>query len=122
MAGRLAAALADDRLSHRVYGLTPAGLIELTRQRVGESVSEALTESDTTGARLPRLDALAFDLAVAARRAVRRGSRRLTIRAAPHLIATLEQDGAGFATWLGTMARLQADPALPPARFEVGTN
>ncbi|MGD9538591.1 MAG: ribonuclease E/G [Alphaproteobacteria bacterium] len=126
MIDALRRSLAGDRAAHHVHGVTPAGLIELTRQRIGESVADAMTERDGPGAAWrPRLDALAFDLAAAARRSVRRGARRLVIRAAPRLLAPIEAvpgsaDG-GFARWLGRPVAFAAEAGRPPERFEVET-
>lgn len=124
MVAALQAALDRDRASHHVHGLTPAGLIELTRQRLGENVEEALSEAAGPGeARTPRLDALGFDLLVAARRAVHAGARRLAVRAAPALFDAIERApglaGDGLARWLGRPLERRPEPARAPGRFEI---
>jgi ribonuclease G len=124
MVDALARSLEGDRAAHHVHGVTPAGLIELTRQRIGESVPEAMMERDAPGgAWRPRLDALAFDLAAAARRAVRRGAHRLTIRASPGLLALIEALPGGtegsLARWLGRPVDVVAEAARPAERFEI---
>jgi Rne/Rng family ribonuclease len=123
LAQAFAAALAADRAAHRVHGFSAAGLLELTRQRIGESLGEALTERAAPGgARLPRADALAFDLAAAARAAVRRGARRLTLRAAPRLAALLEPGPTlpgGLGAWLRAAVRVEAEPGRPLHDFAI---
>jgi len=123
----LRAALDPDRAQNHVHGVTPAGLIELTRQRLGESVTEALTEvAETDRGRHPRLDALAFDLAAAARRAVRRGARRLAVYAAPALLDLVDDwpgsGKGGFSRWLGRPVEFVPEAAWPTDRFEVETH
>ena len=119
----LEAALAGDHAQVEHYGQSAAGLIELNRQRRGESVRDALTErAGPDGARLPRLDALAFDVAYHARRAVRRGRRRLTIRAAPALVSLLAARPhlpSGLDGWLGAAVTLRPEPERAPAAFEI---
>lgn len=117
------AAFAGDHAQVEFYGQSAAGLIELNRQRRGESVRDALTERPgADGARAPRLDALAFDLADRARRAVRRGRRRLVIRAAPSLVSLFAPGPHlpnGLDGWLGAAVTLRPEPERAAAAFEI---
>ncbi|MSO75153.1 MAG: hypothetical protein EXQ99_08475 [Alphaproteobacteria bacterium] len=118
--------LKADSAIHQVFGTTAAGLIELTRQRIGESVDDALTEATGPGqARGARLDALGHDLLVAARRAVRAGARRAVISASPALLATIEAapglGGEGLARWLGRPVERRTEPNRGREYFEIGS-
>lgn len=117
------AAFAGDHAQFEFFGQSAAGLFELNRQRRGESVRDAFTAADgLDGARVPRLDALAFDLAHRARRAVRHGRRRLLIRAAPALVALLAPGPLlprGLDGWLGAAVTLRPEPERRPAAFEI---
>ena len=120
----LRAGLDTDRAIHHVHGVSAAGLIELTRQRIGESIEEALSESAGPGApRTPRLDALGHDLLLGARRAVRAGARRLVIRAAPALLGVIDAApglaGDGLARWLCRGIERRPEPDRAPSRFEI---
>lgn len=115
-------ALAADRTPHRVLGVTEGGLVEVNRRRFGPSLRAALTEpaGDALGGRRMRLDAVAHDLAHAARREAAPGGRRLRVRAAPALLEALATPGdEALAAWLGTALAPVPDPALPRGRFVV---
>lgn len=115
-------ALAADRTPHRVLGVTEGGLVEVNRRRFGPSLRAALTEpaGDALGGRRMRLDAVAHDLAHAARREAALGARRLRVRAAPALLEALAPPGdESLAAWLGTALAPVPEPALPRSRFVV---
>ena len=116
----LKGALADDRTPHRVLGVTAGGVVEVNRQRLGPSLRQALTEpaSGAFGGRRLRLEAIAHEAAVAARREVASGARALTLRAAPALLEALAAPGEdALARWLGIPVTLVSDPAQPHDRF-----
>lgn len=118
----LETAFAHDPAHVTLHERSAVGLIELTRQRRGESTTEALTERANPGAaRAPRLDALAFDLAYAARRVVRSSrKRRFLVRASPRLIALLERDGAErLSAWLGAAIELRPSDISAITGFEI---
>ncbi len=122
----LSTSLEADRAIHRVFGVTATGLLELTRQRIGESVAEALGERVGLGqARPPALEALGHDILVAGRRAVRAGARRVVISASPPLLALVEAAPGlgreGLARWLGRPVECRAEPHRARDNFEVGS-
>ena len=115
-------ALECDRTPHRVLGVTAGGLVEINRQRLGPSLRQALTEpaDGAFGGRRPRLDSAAHEAAKAVRREAASGARRLTLRAAPALLAALAAPGEGaLERWLGRPLTLISDPAQPHGRFTV---
>ena len=116
----LKGALAADRTPHRVLGATAGGVVEVNRQRLGPSLRQALTEpaGSAFGGRRLRLEAIAHEAAVAARREAASGARALTLRAAPALLEALVRPGdVALARWLGIPVTLVPDPAQPHDRF-----
>jgi Rne/Rng family ribonuclease len=94
MQGRMRA----DPVPHKVTDLSPSGLMEITRRRGEAPILDALTEpvDGNYGGRRRRLDALAFDIADAARLQVQAGARAVTLRVAPALAEFLNDiDGDG---------------------------
>ena len=118
--GALKRALTADRTPHRVLGVTAGGVVEVNRQRLGPSLRQALTESaaGAFGGRRLRLEAIAHEVAHAARRETVSGARALTLRAAPALLDALDRPGEdALARWLGIPVTLVSDPAEPHGRF-----
>ena len=112
-------ALAADRTPHRVLGVTAGGVVEVNRQRLGPSLRQALTEpaSGAFGGRRLRLEALAHEVALAARREAASGARALTVGAASALLEALARPGDdALARWLGIPVTLVSDPAQPHGR------
>ena len=118
--GALKRALAVDRVPHRVLGVTAGGVVEVTRQRLGPSLRQALTEpaGGALGGRRLRLDAIAHEAADAARREAATGARVLTLRAAPAVLEALARPGEDvLARWTGIPVTLVPDPTQPHGRF-----
>ncbi len=118
----LGRALAADRTPCRVLGATDGGLLEFRRQRVGESLLDALTEPvpGTHGGRRARLDSAAFEAAQAAAAAIRSGARAVTLRAGPPMIARLTAPGEGaLAGWLGASVDYETDRSMARGHVEV---
>ncbi|MDE0202014.1 MAG: ribonuclease E/G [Rhodospirillaceae bacterium] len=115
-------ALAADRTPHRVLGVTAGGVVEVNRQRLGPSLRQALTESTAGafGGRRLRLEAIAHELALAARREAASGARALTLHATPALLEALARPGDDvLARWLGIPVTLVPDPSQPHGRFAI---
>ena len=113
-------ALSADRTPHRVLGVTAGGVVEVNRQRLGPSLRQALTEpaGGAFGGRRLRLEAVAHEVADAARREAACGAQALTLHAAPALLAALAAPGEGvLAGWLGIPLTCVPDPAQPHGRF-----
>ena len=118
--GALKRALAADRTPHRVLGVTAGGVVEVNRQRLGPSLRQALTEpaGGAFGGRRLRLEAVAHEVADAARREAASGARALTLRAPPELVAALAAPGEdALARWLGIPVALVPDPAHAHGRY-----
>jgi ribonuclease G len=105
-----------------VLGMTPAGLVELTRKRLRPSLRHLLCEA---GELVPRLSqatqgfALARAILAAASAAP---GRALRARASPASIAALEaaaQTLARVRQRVGVQLALVPDPGLQPGRFDV---
>jgi hypothetical protein len=98
-----------------VLGMTPAGLVELTRRRGRPPLS-----------RLVGGDPLAWGFALlraALAEAAERPGRKLTARAAPDVVEALEREAASLAfvrTRLGAGLELLSDPAQREGGFEIG--
>lgn len=102
-----AAALADDPLRPRFHGFTVLGLAEISRPRVRAPLHEMLATPLAAG--------------LAALRSIARASRadpgrRLTLRAAPGVIAALETDPVALpelARIVGQGLTARSDPSMP---------
>ena len=115
------AQMKDDPVPHKVAGISASGLMEITRRRGDAPILEALTEAveGGYGGRRRRLDALAFDIAQAARLQVQAGARAVTLCVAPALAEFLSQvtcDGgdtgyAALSAWLRAAVTLREEPA-----------
>ncbi|MGQ0676158.1 MAG: ribonuclease E/G [Rhodospirillales bacterium] len=107
-------ASAGDPQQVDVLGMTPAGLVELTRRRGRPSLRRMLRD-----------DPLAAGFALlraAMAEAVSRPGRKLTGRAAPAVVAALAAEAATLAhvrARIGAALELEADPAQPARRFEL---
>jgi len=107
-----------------VLGMTPAGLVELTRKRLRPSLRHLLCQ---TGDHRPALTAATQGFALA--RAILRAAdaapgRALRARAHPASIAGLEAAKdtlAQLRARVGLRLNLVGDPALPAGRFDVAT-
>jgi Ribonuclease G/E len=107
MGPALAAALASDPLRPRFLGFTALGLAEIVRPRVRAPLHEVLSGPLASG--------------LAALRAIARASRadpgrRLTLRAAPAVVAALQADQVGLADLAritGQALNPRSDPSLP---------
>ncbi len=80
-------AMRGDPVRHDVLGMTPAGLVEITRQRIGRTLA-ALHLRPRTAARAPLPEAEACAALRAATRAAWTG--RPVLAAAPEIVAALE--------------------------------
>jgi ribonuclease G len=108
-----AASLSSDPLRPRFLGFTALGLAEIVRPRVGPPLHELLTGAHAAG--LSALRKIAAE-----DRAAPRGAWAL--RAAPAIVAALEQDAAALDTLARLTGRpliLRSDPALAPLRWIV---
>ncbi len=118
-------ALADDPVAARVIGLSPIGLVELTRARVRAPLSRRLTEpcaSCQGSGRVKTARAVAAEiLRAAAAEARAEPGRRLSITAAPEVVAALDGEGglAEIESLAGTTVALTAAPDWPRESFEV---
>ena len=107
-------AFAQDRVTVDVLGMTPAGLIEVTRQRRGPSLAAVMLESRRSDPPM-RPEAVACAALRAALRAL--GGGRPVLRCAPAVADVLE--GALRSAWaevsrrLGQDLAVRADPACP---------
>ena len=119
----------DDPVPHKVTGISRSGLMEITRRRGEAPIRDALTEAldGGYGGRRRRLDALAFDIAEAARLQVQAGARAVTLKVAPALAAFLGQDnstadGAENTTlgaWLGIGVTVRSEPERGRENWEI---
>ncbi|MDA0231670.1 MAG: ribonuclease E/G [Proteobacteria bacterium] len=115
------AQMKDDPVPHKVAAISASGLMEITRRRGDTPILEALTEpvDGSYGGRRQRLDALAFDIAQAARLQVQAGARAVTLCVAPALGEFFSQaagDGevtgyAALGAWLRAGVTLREEPA-----------
>lgn len=118
-------ALADDPVAARVIGLSPIGLVELTRARVRAPLSRRLTEpcaSCQGSGRVKTARAVAAEiLRAAAAEARAEPGRRLSITAAPEVVAALDGEGglAEIESLAGTTVTFTAAPDWPRESFEV---
>jgi ribonuclease G len=97
-----------------VLGMTPAGLVELTRRRGRPPLKQLLGDPLAQGFALLRR---------AMAEAAARPGRKLKARAAPEIVRALEQEAASLAHARARIAaglELAADPAHPIPGFEVG--
>lgn len=117
------AALADDPLPVQAFPMSPLGLVEISRQRVGPSLAEQLGRACPSCAgsgRVPSLrgqsDALMQDLAG-------RAPGRLSAALAPDLHGYLTGSAASvwtaFCQRLGRAPTLKLDPALPAGDYRI---
>lgn len=83
----LAEALADDSVPAQVAGLTPLGMIELTRRRLGLSLAEALQERDGVLSAASVAYGLLRD---AVRFAISEKAAGVALEAAPEVVALLQ--------------------------------
>jgi len=123
LAAAMRKALRADRVSADVLGVSHAGVMEVTRRRVGPSLMGALTEEDTSmpwPARRWQLAALAFEVARRARIEWVAGARGLIIRAAPPLARMLAKNDP-IGTWLTMTVTIEPDAALSLEKWEVRT-
>ena len=98
-----------------VLGMTPAGLVELTRRRGRPALSRLLRDN-------PLAAGFALVRAAMAEAAAQPG-RKLIARAAPGVVKALEREGATLAfarARIGAGLELAADPAQPLPRFDIG--
>ena len=121
LASAMRRALKADRTPADVLGVSHAGVLEVTRRRVGSSLLEAMTEPDDSlpwPARRWRLSALAFDAARRARMEWAAGARALVIRADPALARMLAETDP-VAAWLRADVTVESDARLPRGAFDV---
>jgi Ribonuclease G/E len=117
-------ASAGDPQQVDVLGMTPAGLVELTRKRARPSLAHMLLD---TAQRTPAPSSatLAFALARAILRAADAApGRPLRARSAPAAVAALEaatETLAKLRDRVGVRLSLVGDPALRAGRFDVAT-
>ena len=114
------AQMRGDPVPHKVAAISVSGLMEITRQRSDAPILDALTEpvDGSYCGRRPRLDALAFDIAQAARVQVQAGARAVTLCVAPGLAEIFSQitgDGedtgtAALSAWLRAGVTLREEP------------
>ncbi|HUC19640.1 MAG TPA: ribonuclease E/G [Acetobacteraceae bacterium] len=111
LADTFAASLASDPLGPRFLGFTALGLAEIVRPRIGPPLHELLASAHAAG--------LAALRAVAAEDRAAPGSA-WALRAAPAIVAALEQDAASLdavARLTGRPLMLRSDPTLAPPRW-----
>jgi hypothetical protein len=101
-------AVATDPQGVECLGWTRAGLYEMTRPRLGLSLSARLRTSPVETAALAALRVLA-----------RADGGRLRLVAAPEVIAWLEVDGAPALKEAGHAVALEAKPGYGLERFDV---
>jgi Ribonuclease G/E len=109
----LGVALAADRLRPRLVGLSALGFAEILRPRLRPPLHERVSGPHAAG--LAALRHVALEAAAA-------GSRRLVLRAAPPVVAALEQDQAARADLARVMTYnlvLRSDPALAEAGWVI---
>ena len=112
-------AFAPDRVTVDVLGMTPAGLIEVTRQRRGSSLAAVMLDSRRSDPPM-RPEAVACAALRAALRSL--GGGRPVLRCAPAVAEALE--GTLRPAWgeasrrLGRDLTVQADPACPRYAIE----
>ena len=109
----LAAALAADALRPRLLGFTALGLAEIVRPRVHPPLHELLAGPHAAG--LAALRRLAAEIAV-------RPDRAPVLRAAPDVVAGLQDDAAARADLARRAGRpliLRPDPALTPLGWRI---
>jgi len=97
-----------------VLGMTPAGLVELTRRRGRPSLKQLSGDALARGFALLRR---------AMAEAAARPGRGLEARAAPAIVKALEKEAASLRHARARIAaglELAADPAQPPGGFEIG--
>jgi ribonuclease G len=97
-----------------VLGMTPAGLVELTRRRGRPSLKQLAGDALAQGFALLRR---------AMAEAAARPGRGLKARAAPAIVKALEKEAASLAYARARIAaglELVADPAQPLPRFDIG--
>ena len=122
LARALRDAVAMDSAAVRMAPLSPFGVVELTRRRIGPSLAELLTERCAAcdgGGRRRTAFAMACDIARAALAEARaRPGRRLAIHAPPDVIAALDGPvGEAIEAACGLSRR--ARPGWPRERFEI---
>ena len=86
----LAKAVSDDPVPTQVAGLTPLGMIELTRQRLGLSLAETLLDHPPGVQRLSAASVAYRALRQAVRKAFAENSARLALATAPEVRALLQ--------------------------------
>jgi Rne/Rng family ribonuclease len=126
---RLRAAVAADRVPTHVLGFTPLGLIEMTRQRRGESLAERLTADCPACSGAGRVKNPLTVGAEMLRRALREGlaapAAGLVVTAAPAAVAALEGPLAAARreteARLGAPLKLVADAALAADAYRITT-
>ena len=126
---QMEARMRDDPVPHKVTGLSQSGLMEITRRRGEAPILDALTEAldGGYGGRRRRLDALAFDIAEAARLQVQAGARAVTLKVAPALAAFLDQDNSAadgaenttLGAWLGIGVTVRSEPERGRENWEI---
>lgn len=104
-----------------VLGMTPAGLVELTRRRGRPSLAQLILQPEAGRPRQPLAAGFAL-LRAAMREAANQPARRLNARATPEVIAALETESASLA-WtrqrIGTTLTLTPDAAMAPDKFDI---
>ena len=119
--------LKKDRARTTVYPISPLGLVEMTRQRLGDSLAQALTETCPCcrgqGAVLSALTA-AHDLLRQLAGEVREfPGCRLTVQAPPEVIALVQAEGEDFLKGIrdpgqGVVLFIEA-PHFPLGQFDI---
>ena len=125
------AQMRGDPVPHKVAAISVSGLMEITRQRSDAPILDALTEpvDGSYCGRRPRLDALAFDIAQAARVQVQAGARVITLSVSSGLAEFFRQiigDGedtgtAALSAWLRAGVTLREEPVWRREDWEIET-
>ncbi len=116
----LLAAVQADRAPIRLFGVTKAGLVELSRGRSTRPIAELLTDERGVWT----AESAAFDALRALKREARRGpGRALRVAAAPAVIAVLRGGQPSLAermaAAIGCPVSLQEAPSAALARFDI---
>ncbi|MGH6942900.1 MAG: ribonuclease E/G, partial [Geminicoccaceae bacterium] len=123
LAMELRSAFADDPASVQIYPMSPLGLVQLSRQRLGPTLAEIHARPCACCAGSGRLASLRRQSEILMRELERRRPTRTLVALADDLRQFLQ--GEGQEAWSGWLARqglapkLQVDPTLGPGAYRI---